>query len=88
MSSNFSFKLHPAPYCNDLVESLGKILEHDDTDQNRGKGQKLHVGFSKSWILLLVWLVSYPSEPLLDIVNKIPENIEMVEIMIKKYPDC
>ena len=41
-------QLHPASYCKDLVESLGKILEHDDTDQNRGKGQKLDVGFSKT----------------------------------------
>ncbi|XP_076911575.1 glycine-rich domain-containing protein 1-like [Bidens hawaiensis] len=41
-------QLHPASYCKDLMESLGKILEHDDTDQNRGKGQKLDVGFSKT----------------------------------------
>ncbi|KAK9061940.1 hypothetical protein SSX86_019124 [Deinandra increscens subsp. villosa] len=41
-------QLHPASYCKDLMKSLGKILEHDDTDQNRGKGQKLDVGFSKT----------------------------------------
>ncbi|KAK1410357.1 hypothetical protein QVD17_36893 [Tagetes erecta] len=41
-------QLHPASYCNDLMNLLGKILEHDDTDQNRGKGQKLDVGFSKT----------------------------------------
>ncbi|KAF5795887.1 putative Glycine-rich domain-containing protein [Helianthus annuus] len=40
-------QLHPASYSNDLMTSLGKILEHDDTDQNRGKGQKLDIGFSK-----------------------------------------
>ncbi|KAJ0469170.1 putative Glycine-rich domain-containing protein [Helianthus annuus] len=41
-------QLHPASYSNDLMKSLGKILEHDDTDQNRGKGQKLDIGFSKT----------------------------------------
>ncbi|KAF9594898.1 hypothetical protein IFM89_035059, partial [Coptis chinensis] len=30
----------------DLVEVLGEILEHDDTDSNRTKGQKLDTGFS------------------------------------------
>lgn len=30
------------------MKSLGKILEHDDTDQKRGKGQKLDVGFSQT----------------------------------------
>nr|XP_043618432.1 glycine-rich domain-containing protein 1-like [Erigeron canadensis] len=45
-------QLHPAFYCKDLVELLGKILDHDDTDQDRGKGQKLDTGFSdttKQW---------------------------------------
>ncbi|XP_024977761.1 glycine-rich domain-containing protein 1 isoform X1 [Cynara cardunculus var. scolymus] len=41
-------QLHPASYCNDLVELLGNVLEHDDTDQNRGKGQKLDTGFSET----------------------------------------
>ncbi|KAI3785199.1 hypothetical protein L1987_44313 [Smallanthus sonchifolius] len=45
-------QLHPASYCKDLTELLGKVLEHDDTDQNRAKGQKLDTGFSgttKQW---------------------------------------
>ncbi|KAL7605867.1 hypothetical protein Lser_V15G19886 [Lactuca serriola] len=45
-------QLHPLSYCKDMVELLGKILEHDDTDQNRSKGQKLDTGFSdtiKQW---------------------------------------
>ncbi|KAL4582403.1 hypothetical protein LXL04_006951 [Taraxacum kok-saghyz] len=45
-------QLHPVSYCKDLVKLLGKVLEHDDTDQNRGKGQKLDTGFSdttKQW---------------------------------------
>lgn len=41
-------QLNPSSYSNDLVELLGKILEHDDTDQNRGRGQKLDVGFYKT----------------------------------------
>lgn len=41
-------QLHPASYYKDLVELLGKILEHDDTDQDRGKGQKLDTGFSET----------------------------------------
>ncbi|KAI3500232.1 hypothetical protein L1887_36050 [Cichorium endivia] len=45
-------QLHPVSYCEDMVKLLGKILEHDDTDQNRSKGQKLDTGFSdttKQW---------------------------------------
>ncbi|KAL3525536.1 hypothetical protein ACH5RR_013908 [Cinchona calisaya] len=45
-------QLHPASYCKDLVEIMGKILEHDDTDSDRTKGKKLDVGFSgttKQW---------------------------------------
>ena len=39
-------QLHPASYCKDLVEIMGKVLEHDDTDSDRTKGKKLDVGFS------------------------------------------
>ena len=39
-------QLHPVAYCNDLLKIMGKILEHDDTDSDRSKGQKLDVGFS------------------------------------------
>ncbi|KAL0461918.1 UNVERIFIED_CONTAM: Glycine-rich domain-containing protein 2 [Sesamum latifolium] len=30
----------------DLLETMGQVLEHDDTDSDRTKGQKLDVGFS------------------------------------------
>ncbi|XP_052736768.1 glycine-rich domain-containing protein 1 isoform X2 [Vigna angularis] len=43
-----SHQLHPVSYCNDLVAIMGKVLEHDDTDSNRTKGQKLDVGFSET----------------------------------------
>ncbi|KAL8476774.1 hypothetical protein ACS0TY_029176 [Phlomoides rotata] len=39
-------QLHPVSYCKDLLNIMGKILEHDDTDSDRSKGQKLDVGFS------------------------------------------
>ncbi|RZC51893.1 hypothetical protein C5167_020323 [Papaver somniferum] len=39
-------QLHPVAYCKDVVQVTGKLLEHDDTDSNRSKGQKLDVGFS------------------------------------------
>ncbi|KAL3526954.1 hypothetical protein ACH5RR_011610 [Cinchona calisaya] len=45
-------QLHPASYCKDLVQIMGKVLEHDDTDSDRTKGKKLDVGFSgttKQW---------------------------------------
>lgn len=45
-------QLHPASYCKDLIEIMGKVLEHDDTDSDRSKGQKLDTGFSgttKQW---------------------------------------
>lgn len=47
-----SHQLHPASYCEDLVAIMGKVLEHDDTDSNRAKGEKLDIGFSgttKQW---------------------------------------
>lgn len=40
-----SHQLHPVSYCNDLVATHGKELEHDDTDSDRTKGKKLDVGF-------------------------------------------
>ncbi|KAK7321290.1 hypothetical protein VNO77_31780 [Canavalia gladiata] len=43
-----SHQLHSASYCNDLVAIMGKVLEHDDTDSDRTKGQKLDVGFSET----------------------------------------
>ncbi|KAF3682726.1 putative transcription factor bHLH93-like [Capsicum annuum] len=41
-------QLHPASYCKDLVDIMGKVLEHDDTDSDRTKGQKLDTGFSRT----------------------------------------
>uniref|UniRef100_A0A5B7BIP7 Glycine-rich domain-containing protein 1 n=1 Tax=Davidia involucrata TaxID=16924 RepID=A0A5B7BIP7_DAVIN len=43
-----SHQLHPVSYCKDLVEVLGKVLEHDDTDSDRTKGKKLDSGFSET----------------------------------------
>ncbi|KAK7372922.1 hypothetical protein VNO80_06312 [Phaseolus coccineus] len=43
-----SHQLHPVSYCNDLVAIMGKVLQHDDTDSDRTKGQKLDVGFSET----------------------------------------
>jgi hypothetical protein len=43
-----SHQLHPASYCKDLVAIMGKVLEHDDTDSDRTKGNKLDVGFSET----------------------------------------
>ncbi|KAK9163477.1 hypothetical protein Syun_004379 [Stephania yunnanensis] len=43
-------RLYPGePYPDpDMIKALGKVLEHDDTDSNRTKGQKLDVGFSET----------------------------------------
>ncbi|KAF7817067.1 glycine-rich domain-containing protein 1 [Senna tora] len=43
-----SHQLHPASYCKDLEAIMSKVLEHDDTDSDRTKGQKLDVGFSET----------------------------------------
>ncbi|ESR39448.1 hypothetical protein CICLE_v10024875mg [Citrus x clementina] len=45
-------QLHPDSYCKDMNKTLGKVLEHDDMDQDRTKGKKLDTGFSgttKQW---------------------------------------
>uniref|UniRef100_J3N9M9 Glycine-rich domain-containing protein-like n=1 Tax=Oryza brachyantha TaxID=4533 RepID=J3N9M9_ORYBR len=39
-------QLHPATYCHDMRKLLGRVLEHDDTDDDRSEGKKLDVGFS------------------------------------------
>ncbi|XP_004299821.1 PREDICTED: uncharacterized protein LOC101299090 isoform X1 [Fragaria vesca subsp. vesca] len=47
-----SHQLYPAAYCKDLKTILGKVLQHDDTDSDRTKGNKLDVAFSgttKQW---------------------------------------
>ncbi|CAH9105479.1 unnamed protein product, partial [Cuscuta europaea] len=41
-------QLHPVSYCEDLVELIGMVLEHDDTDLDRTKGNKLDTGFSNT----------------------------------------
>ncbi|KAJ6816584.1 glycine-rich domain-containing protein 1 [Iris pallida] len=43
-----SHQLQPSDYCKDMVGLLGRILEHDDTDSDRTKGQKLDTGFSEA----------------------------------------
>ncbi|XP_015065966.1 glycine-rich domain-containing protein 1 [Solanum pennellii] len=39
-------QLHPISYYKDLVDIMGKVLNHDDTDSDRTKGKKLDTGFS------------------------------------------
>ncbi|KAI3758416.1 hypothetical protein L6452_05977 [Arctium lappa] len=41
-------QLHPLSYCNDTVSLLGNILDHDDSDSDRAKDQKLDVGFTRT----------------------------------------
>lgn len=47
-----SHQLRPVSYCKDLVAILGRVLEHDDTDSDRTKGNKLDTGClqtTKQW---------------------------------------
>ncbi|VAH55369.1 unnamed protein product [Triticum turgidum subsp. durum] len=39
-------QLNSVAYCNDMLCLLGKVLEHDDTDDDRAEGKKLDTGFS------------------------------------------
>ncbi|KAK1432293.1 hypothetical protein QVD17_09188 [Tagetes erecta] len=41
-------QLHPLSYCNDMMCLLGNVLDHDDKDSDRTKGQKLDIGFSQT----------------------------------------
>lgn len=41
-------QLHPLSYYNDMMSLLGNVLDHDDTDSDRTKGQKLDIGFSQT----------------------------------------
>lgn len=43
-----SHQLQPVSYCKDMLELLGMILDHDDSDADRTKGMKLDVGFSET----------------------------------------
>uniref|UniRef100_R7W9P0 Glycine-rich domain-containing protein 1 n=1 Tax=Aegilops tauschii TaxID=37682 RepID=R7W9P0_AEGTA len=39
-------QLNSVAYCNDMLGLLGRVLEHDDTDDDRAEGKKLDTGFS------------------------------------------
>jgi hypothetical protein len=39
-------QLHPVTYYTDMMNLLGRVLEHDDTDDDRAVGKKLDTGFS------------------------------------------
>ncbi|VAH71097.1 unnamed protein product [Triticum turgidum subsp. durum] len=39
-------QLNSVAYCNDMLCLLGRVLEHDDTDDDRAEGKKLDTGFS------------------------------------------
>ncbi|XP_044974400.1 glycine-rich domain-containing protein 1-like isoform X4 [Hordeum vulgare subsp. vulgare] len=39
-------QLNPLAYRDDMVGLLGRVLEHDDTDDDRAEGKKLDTGFS------------------------------------------
>ena len=41
-----SHQLHPATYCHDMLKLIGRVLEHDDTDDDRSEGKQLDTGFS------------------------------------------
>ncbi|XP_071728748.1 glycine-rich domain-containing protein 1-like [Rutidosis leptorrhynchoides] len=51
-------QLHPRSYCNDMMSLLGRVLDHDDTDSDRTKGQKLDVGFDRT---TKQWKEMFPS---------------------------
>ena len=39
-------QLHPVTYYSDMMNLLGRVLEHDDKDDDRSEGKKLDTGFS------------------------------------------
>ncbi|KAG0478119.1 hypothetical protein HPP92_012838 [Vanilla planifolia] len=43
-----SHQLHPLSYQKHMLELLGKVLKHDDTDSDRSKGKRLDNGFSET----------------------------------------
>ena len=43
-----SHQLQPIAYTKDMLNLLGKVLEHDDMDSDRSKGKKLDVGFTET----------------------------------------
>eukprot|EP00262_Sarcandra_glabra_P015890 TRINITY_DN5005_c0_g1_i2.p1 TRINITY_DN5005_c0_g1~~TRINITY_DN5005_c0_g1_i2.p1 ORF type:complete len:804 (-),score=148.63 TRINITY_DN5005_c0_g1_i2:468-2879(-) len=53
-----SHQLNSISYCKDLVDTIGKVLEHDDMDSDRTKGKKLDTGFletTKQWEETFGW---------------------------------
>uniref|UniRef100_A0A0D6QZY7 Glycine-rich domain-containing protein-like n=1 Tax=Araucaria cunninghamii TaxID=56994 RepID=A0A0D6QZY7_ARACU len=43
-----SHQLQPIAYRRDMLNLLGKVLEHDDMDSDRSQGKKLDVGFTET----------------------------------------
>lgn len=43
-----SHQTNPGAYREDMLDLLGKVLDHDDTDSDRTAGKKLDTGFSKT----------------------------------------
>ncbi|KAH9300474.1 hypothetical protein KI387_012057 [Taxus chinensis] len=43
-----SHQLQPVSYRRDMLNILGKVLEHDDMDSDRSQGKKLDVGFRET----------------------------------------
>lgn len=43
-----SHQLQPVAYRRDMLNLLGKVLEHDDMDSDRSQGKKLDVGFTET----------------------------------------
>lgn len=41
--------VHPRRYHNDTSDILGYVLNHDDTDQERAPGSKLHKVRGQKW---------------------------------------
>ncbi|KAL9245912.1 hypothetical protein vseg_019509 [Gypsophila vaccaria] len=41
-------QLYPIYYCKDLINLIGRVLQHDDTDSDRTKGGALDTGFTET----------------------------------------
>ncbi|KAL8143018.1 hypothetical protein V2J09_016050 [Rumex salicifolius] len=41
-------QLHPSSYSKDLIQLLGMVLEHDDTDSDRSEGNTLNLSFKQT----------------------------------------
>jgi hypothetical protein len=51
-------QLDPIAYTKDIMQILGRVLEHDDSDSDRTPGHKLEQGFSQTCKL---WFETYGS---------------------------